>query len=341
MILVRRSLMKAIIGYGLRYTDPGRFGGEDECDDNKRCKYNWRPNKNKYQSLLQNAYEHASNEESNSHPNFDHSKYENSYTPPTKLFSNKAVIENFPSKDGPKCSDWIYRCWDMPNTKYHKMLAYAMHGYLNEMKPSGDAKEVKYAPDSTTHLTEGQWKYSKDKQPRVDHMLRDLVDYQCRRHTKDDYEGKNCKKMCPDGLPVSSGSRRCKNYKVAKNNFLVRHNGLYEPTFCDKKQIAIENGANKQQTNSVAMSYVPQSNNPNENIYTTAAIDTTSPYTWNAADFSVRVSNSVSIVCTRPPWTDIVHPCTVYLRPSLKSISWSSVRRIDGLTVQNLVTSMT
>ena len=85
--LTQREVMKAIIGYGLRYTDPGRFGGPDECKNERKCRYNEND-----QSLLQNAYEHATGD--SPHPRFENykPKYTSGYT---ARVSNKS----------PNCSD--------------------------------------------------------------------------------------------------------------------------------------------------------------------------------------------------------------------------------------------
>ena len=122
--------MKAIIGYGLRYTDPGRFGSEEDCKENyKRCRYN-----HKDQSLLQNAYEHATDE--SPHPRFD-GRYNGGYEAPNVLYSNIATV-NALGKGGKTCNQLnANECWTMPNTKYHKMLAYAMIGYMAETDYSG------------------------------------------------------------------------------------------------------------------------------------------------------------------------------------------------------------
>ena len=95
--LTQREVMKAIIGYGLQYTDPGRFGSEEDCKENyKRCRYN-----RKDQSLLQNAYEHATGE--STHPRFD-DRYNGGYKAPDVLYSNIATV-NAIEKDGKTCAE--------------------------------------------------------------------------------------------------------------------------------------------------------------------------------------------------------------------------------------------
>lgn len=190
--LTQREVMKAIIGYGLRYTDPGRFGGPDECDGDKRCRYN-----NKRQSLLQNAYEHATGK--SIHPNFKKYKPVRSggYTAPTILFDNTPTIDArtkvWNGKGGYRCTDdllketWsAYHCMSMPNLDYHKMLAYGMMGYLTE---ADREKSVYYKPNQATEPTEGKWTF-KDKNdvPVIDHLMVDLIEHLCREYKNNDYE---------------------------------------------------------------------------------------------------------------------------------------------------------
>lgn len=190
--LTQREVMKAIIGYGLRYTDPGRFGGPDECDDNSRCKYNY-----KKRSLLQNAYEHATGD--SVHPNFKKYKpvYSGAYTAPTILFDNTPTIDartkTVNGVGGYTCTGdlldkpwFVYHCWSKPNLYYHKMLAYGVMGYLTE----ADREEgVYYKPNQATEPTEGKWTF-KDKNdvPVIDHLMVDLIEHLCREYKNNDYE---------------------------------------------------------------------------------------------------------------------------------------------------------
>ena len=283
--LTQREVMKAIIGYGLRYTDPGRFGGPAECYDNSRCKYNYRKKGNgisskQYRSLLQNAYEHATGE--SPHPNFeDYTPHRGGkYTAPTVLFDNRPTIDamgKYVNDKKPKryCKDDLedpsstenlaYHCWSTAPTDYHKMLAYGVMGYLTYAE-TDNRKDTKYTPDPATRPTEGRWKVNdKDGEPTLDHLLFDLIDYICR-----DYKDwKKAEDGCPDGLPASS-SRRCKNYSIARKNFVKRHDGYYNPKLC-QDQIK------------------PSSNQNQHQPFVATAAAGTSGYTWNTGDFSVRV----------------------------------------------------
>ena len=62
----------------------------------KRCRYN-----RKDQSLLQNAYEHATGE--STHPRFD-DRYNGGYKAPDVLYSNIATV-NAIEKDGKTCAE--------------------------------------------------------------------------------------------------------------------------------------------------------------------------------------------------------------------------------------------
>jgi len=203
--LTQREVMKAIIGYGLRYTDPGRFGGPAECYDNKRCKYNYRKKgdnipSRQYRSLLQNAYEHATGE--SPHPNFEdyRPRRGGKYTAPTVLFDNRPTMDALGkviNNDGPKrkctgdletASGLEYNCWSTTPTDYHKMLAYGVMGYLT-MAETENRKDTKYTPDAATEPTEGKWKLKdKDGEPTLDHLLLNLIDYLCRDYKNSDYE---------------------------------------------------------------------------------------------------------------------------------------------------------
>ena len=143
-------------------------------------------------------------------------------------------------------------------------------------------KDVSFEPDETTELTEGKWKYKQDKKPRIDDLMVDLIEHLCRDYKRSDFKKSKCDEGCPDGLPVSKSSRRCKSYSIARYNFLKRHDGIYDPEldgekFCRKRQLD------------------PNQNNNNNWVGTaavgTAAVNTASGYTWNAGDFSVRVTS--------------------------------------------------